>query len=47
MLRRDVINQLLNQNCLSDAGAAEQSGLTALGVRRNQIDDLDSGLIHL
>ena len=39
----DVVDQLLNQHGLADAGAAEQADLAALGVRRQQIDDLDAG----
>ena len=33
----------MNQHGLADAGAAEQADLAALGVRREQIDDLDAG----
>ena len=32
---------------LADAGAAEQADLAALGVGREQVDDLDAGLEHL
>ena len=39
----DVVDQFLNQHGLADAGAAEQADLAALGVRRQQIDDLDAG----
>ena len=39
----DVVDQLLNQHGLADAGAAEQADLAALGVRREQIHDLDAG----
>ena len=39
----DVVDQFLNQHGLADAGAAEQADLAALGVRREQIDDLDAG----
>ena len=39
----DVVDQLHDQNGLADAGAAEQADLAALGVRRQQVDDLDAG----
>ena len=39
----DVVDQFLNEHGLADAGAAEQADLAALGVRRQQIDDLDAG----
>ena len=39
----DVVDQFLNEHGLADAGAAEQADLAALGVRREQIDDLDAG----
>ena len=39
----DVVDQFLNQHGLADAGAAEQADLAALGIRRQQVDDLDAG----
>ena len=39
----DVVDQFHDQHGLADAGAAEQADLAALGVRRQQIDDLDAG----
>ncbi len=39
----DVVDQLLDQHGLADAGAAEQADLAALGVGREQVDDLDAG----
>ena len=42
--RGDVVDQLLNQNGLADAGAAEQTDLAALGVGADQVNDLDAGL---
>ena len=39
----DVVDQFHDQHGLADAGAAEQADLAALGVRREQIDDLDAG----
>ena len=47
MLCRHVSDQLLDQHGLSHAGSAEQTDLTALGVGRQQIDDLDTGLQNL
>ena len=38
-----VVDQLHDQHGLADAGAAEQADLAALGVGRQQIDDLDAG----
>src|SRR6202163_58709 len=40
---RNVVDQFLNQHGLADAGAAEQADLAALGVGRQEIDDLDAG----
>ncbi len=39
----DVVDQLLDQHGLADAGAAEQADLAALGVGSEKIDDLDAG----
>jgi hypothetical protein len=39
----DVVDQLLDQHRLADAGAAEEADLAALGVGREQVDDLDAG----
>ena len=39
----DVVDQLLDDHGLADAGAAEQADLAALGIGRQQIDDLDAG----
>ena len=38
------MDQLLDQHGLAHAGAAEQADLAALGVRSQQVDDLDAGL---
>ena len=43
----DARDHLLDQHCLADAGAAEQTDLAAQHVGREQVDDLDSGLEHL
>ena len=47
VLLRDVVDQLLDQDGLADARAAEQTDLAALDVRREQVDDLDAGLEDL
>ena len=45
--RRDVVDQLLNEDRLADARAAEQADLAALGIRADQVNDLDAGLEDL
>src|SRR5439155_16652340 len=47
VLLGEVVNQLLDDHRLAHAGAAEQPDLAALGVGRQQVDDLDAGLEHL
>ena len=42
MLGRDVVDELLYEHGLAHARAAEQAGLAALGVRFEQVDDLDA-----
>ena len=44
MRRCDVIDELLDENRLADAGAAEQADLAALGIGADQVDNLDTGL---
>ena len=39
----DVVNELLNQNGLADAGAAKEADLAAATIRSEQVDDLDTG----
>ena len=39
-----VTDQLLNQYGLTYTGAAEQTDLTALGIRAKKVDDLDACL---
>ena len=46
-LARDVLNELLDEHRFADTGAAEQADLTAFGIRREQVDDLDAGLEDL
>jgi hypothetical protein len=41
---RDVVDQLHDDDGLSDAGATEESDLSALHERSDQIDDLDASL---
>ena len=43
----DVVDQLLDEHRLADARAAEEADLAALGVRRQEIDDLDPGFEDL
>src|SRR3954449_13335665 len=47
VLLGQVVDELLDEHGLADAGAAEQADLAALRVRREQVDDLDAGLEHL
>ena len=47
VLLGEVVDQLLDEDGLAHAGAAEQADLAALGVRGEQVDDLDAGLEHL
>ena len=47
VLLGEVVDQLLDEHRLADAGAAEQADLAALRVGREQVDDLDAGLEHL
>ena len=47
VLAGDVVDQLLDQHGLADAGAAEEADLAALDVRRDQVDDLQAGLEDL
>ena len=39
----DIVDQLLDEHGLADAGAAEQADLAAARIRREQVDDLDAG----
>ena len=43
MLFGNVVDKLLDQNCLADTCAAEQTDLTASRIRRDQVDDFDAG----
>ena len=47
VLGGDVADELLNDDGLAHAGAAEQADLAALDVGREQVDDLDAGLEEL
>ena len=42
MLLGNVIDELHDQNGFADAGAAEQTNLTALGIRCDQVNNLDA-----
>ena len=47
VLRGDVVDELLDDDGLAHAGAAEQADLAALDVGGEQVDDLDAGLEDL
>src|SRR4029079_17616475 len=47
VLLREVVDQLLDQDGLADAGPAEQPDLAALDVGRDQVDALEAGLEDL
>ena len=47
VLGGDVANELLDDDGLADAGAAEEADLTAALERGDQVDDLDAGLEDL
>ena len=47
VLGGDVVDELLHDDGLADAGAAEQADLAALHVGREQVDDLDARLEEL
>ena len=46
MLLGDVVDELLNDDRLADAGATEESDFAALEEGLDEIDDLDAGLEH-
>lgn len=39
----EAYNQLLNEHSLADTGTSEKTNLSTAGVRRQQVDDLDTG----
>ena len=43
MLRRDIVDEFLDKHRFSYARASEKADLAALLVRRQKVDDLDSG----
>ena len=43
----DVVDQLLDEHGLSDAGTSKETNLSTLGVRGEEVDDLDAGLEDL
>ena len=47
VLHGDVIDQLLNDDSLADARAAERADFSTLGEGANEIDDLDAGFENL
>ena len=42
MLGSDILDQLLNQDCLTNTGTTKQTDLTTLCVRSKKVDDFDS-----
>ena len=46
MVQGDVIDELHDDDGLSDSRAAEQADLATLAVRLKQVDDLDAGFEH-
>ena len=47
MLGGHIVDQLLDQHGLSNAGSSEKTDLTALCIRRQKVDDLDPRLKDL
>ena len=47
VLLGDVADELLDDDRLAHAGAAEDADLAALGKRSDQVDDLEAGLEDL
>ena len=47
VLLRDVVDQLLDDDRLADAGAAEDADLAALAEGADEVDDLEAGLEDL
>src|SRR5687767_15993308 len=47
VLGRDVVDELLDEHGLPEAGAPEEAGLPALRVGREEVDDLEAGLEDL
>ena len=47
VLSRDITNQLLNQNGFTYTCSTEQTDLSTLLIRAEQINDLNSGLQYL
>jgi hypothetical protein len=40
----EVADELHDEDCLADASAAEETDLAAVLVRRDEVNDLDTGL---
>ena len=47
VLRRNIVDKLLDQHGLADTGTAEETDLAALRVRFQKVDNLDTCLQHL
>ncbi len=43
----DVVDEFLDQYRLAHTGSSEESDLTSLGIRLDQVNDLDTGKKHL
>ena len=39
---RDVVDELLDENCFTNTRTTEQTNFTTLGVWRQKVDDLDA-----
>ena len=47
MLLCDIIDKLHNKHGLTNAGTAEKTDLTALGIGADKVDDLDARFEYL
>ena len=43
----DVVDELLNQDGLSDTGTSEETNLSTTGVGSKKVDNLDTGFENL
>ena len=47
MLLGNIVDQLLDKHCLADTRTTEKADFSALKIRFEQVNDLDSGVQHL
>ena len=47
MLGSDILDQLLDKDCLTNTGTTEQTDLTTFCIRCKKVDNLDSCLKNL